>query len=172
LGGQAGSAFDAIAAGQITPRLQLHVLQAQGWRQAAGRQEFATGQAQLGRQICRQSLHPALQTRLEVTAAVRLQLQAALQLTTYLQRHLPWPAIDLRQLQAPTQCQRPVALRGQTAADIQAQVITLQGKTLQLDALLVPAGDQLQVAQLRLTIHTQLAQLDVAQLQAQRQIQP
>src|SRR5574343_231846 len=118
-----------------------------------------------------QSLHAALQTRLKITAAVRVEFQAALQLSTDLQCHLPGPAVDFRQLQAPTQCQRPVALRTKTAADIQTQVITLQGQALQLDALLAPTGDQLQVAQLRLAVQPQCAQLDIAQLQAQRQIQ-
>ncbi len=126
---------------------------------------------QFRRQLLGQRLHLALNARIQVAAAVRAELQGALQLARHLQGDLPGPVIDLRQLQTATQGQRPVALWRQLTADLQLQVVTLQGQALQIDALLVPVADQLQLRQLRLPVQAQLTQTDISELQAQGQLQ-
>ena len=171
LGGQSGAAVDSIAAAQVTLCRQRQRLQVQRLRQGAAGLKILAGEAQFGGQVLGQRLHLSFETGVEITAAVSLDVQAALQFATYLQRHLPGLAIDLRQLQATTQGQGPIALWCQLTTEVQAQVITLQGQALQLHALLVPTGDQFEIAQLRLAVQTQLTQLDIAQLQAQWQVE-
>lgn len=79
-------------------------------RQCPAGLEIPATQAQFGGQVLGQHLYLPVETGIEITAAIGLQFQAALQFALDLQRDLPGPAIDLRQLQTTAQGQRPVSL--------------------------------------------------------------
>src|SRR5690606_6447663 len=150
---------------------EAKLVQLQGVRQRRGRFEGIGANAQHRGQVLGQWLQRAAQVRVEITAAGGLEVEGLLQVALGVQPQLPGPAIRGRQLQRAAQLQRPVALRLEVALQAQVQLVALQLQGVDAQAFGRPVRGQLQVAQQIAAIEAQLADLDFAQLDGQRQTQ-
>ncbi|MCY1215763.1 hypothetical protein D9M72_276160 [compost metagenome] len=168
---QTGLALYRITRLEVAPGAQLHLGEGQSFRQVGTGLEAVGPQRGAGRQVVCQGPQLAVQTAIEVTAAVGLQLEHALQVAVGLQRQLPGHLTGRRQLQAACHCQRPVALGTQSAVQFQRQLIATQAEPLQLQPLCLPARHQLQLLQLVVAIEHEVPDTHLSDLQGQGQAQ-
>ncbi len=128
-------------------------------------------QLQSGWQVLCQRLQLATQYTGQVTAAVGLEQQGLEHVALNIQRQRPRLAVLRRKLQLPFCGQWPVAFGFQQAIEVQNQRIALQVRAVDLQTCGGPVCRQLEVSQLLDAIELQAAQLYIAQLQRERQLE-
>ncbi len=171
LGRQAGRPRQLIALEQVAPGVELELVELHGVGQRGGRLEGRGTDLQGRRQVLGQRLQLPAQRSVEVTAAGACEFQGFLQLAGGGQRQLPRFAVYRGQLQLRLELHRPVGFGLQVALQAQLQVIALQVQAIDAQPGIGPVRLQFQVAKQVIAIHAQLANLDLAQFDGQRQAQ-
>ena len=169
--GQRGIAEQLITVFQVAFAREHQLIELQRVRQIGARFERVAGDAHLGRQVFRECLQLAAQLAIQVATTVGVQVEGFQQVAVDFQRQRPRLAARSGQSQIALNFQRPVAARLQQAGQVQAELVALQFHAVDLQTLSGPVRRQLQALELFAAVEQQATDLDIAQLNGQRQLQ-